>query len=133
MDSELQDSPDAAAGFDFEFGEGVEVPGIEDDGLFADGVRTAAEGEADMRVVQMIGRTDAQIIDTVLFGSAAQLIQMAVETLELPEIAHLREVAVQYAHRVMRIGHGHKRVASFLYRLEMAGRYVAGDAGECEV
>lgn len=69
----------------------------------------------------------------MLLGSPAQLLEMPVEALELPEIAHLREVAVQYAHRVMRIGHGHERVAGFLYRLEMAGRYVAGDAGECEV
>jgi len=133
MHAQLQDGPDPASRLGLEFGERVEIPGIEHDGFFTDGIGIDAQREADMRVVQVIGRANADVIHTALVRSPAQFLEMAVEALELAEIAHIGEVAIEYPHGVVRIGHGHERIAGVLDGLEVAGCDVAGYAGQCKV
>lgn len=133
MHAQLQDGPDPASGFGLEFSERVEIPGIEHDGFFTDGIGIDAQREADMRVVQVIGRANADVIHAELVRSPAQFLEMAVEALELAEIAHIGEVAVEYPHGIVWIGHGHERIAGVLDGLEVAGCDVSGYAGEGKV
>jgi hypothetical protein len=133
MDAQAARRSRYAAGFGFEFGEGVEIPGVENDGLLADGVGADTQCQPYMRVMQMIGRTDAEIIDAMPFRSAPQLLKMPVETLEFLEKTHIGKIPVQYAHGIMRITGSQQGVTRILDGPEMPRRYVAGNAGQCEV
>src|SRR4029077_12565680 len=65
--------------------------------------------------------------------SATQLLEMAIESLDLGEEAHVERVSVQHADRVVRIDRGHEVVPGVPNRLQMARRDVASRAGEREV
>ena len=78
----------------------IDVPGIEHQRLFADRVGIRAQREAAVRVVQIVGRADRDIVD--LLAAAAQLVDVAVEPLELDEEVGVREIAVDDADRILR-------------------------------
>ena len=88
----------------------VDVPGIEDERLLADRVGAGAQREADMGVVQIIGRADRDIVDRSRLPPA-QLVDMAVEALELGEEGAVGEIAVDDADGVAGIERGDQPVA----------------------
>jgi hypothetical protein len=63
MDPELEDIEDPLSRFPFQIGEGVQVPGIEDERFFADRIGSNAQGKTYMGVVQVVGRADAGVVD----------------------------------------------------------------------
>ncbi len=68
-------------GFLLVFLQGGDVPGIQNEWFFANGVGADTEGEPDMRIVQVIGGADGNVIDLAVF--AAKFFQMPIESLEL--------------------------------------------------
>jgi len=78
MKAQLEDVVDAPSGFLLKVQEGVGVPGIEDEGLFADGVGRDAQGEADMGVVEVVGRGDRNVMDPLGLVLAPQLLGVPV-------------------------------------------------------
>src|SRR5205823_6022267 len=75
---QLQHRVHAAARFLFELLERVEIPGVDDQRLLTDRIRADAERQPDVRIVQVIGRTDADEVHAFGLRAPAQLLEMAV-------------------------------------------------------
>ncbi len=73
------------------------------------------------------------VVDPLIGRAAAQLLEVAIEPLDLVEEPHVEREPIEDADRVMRIGGGDQAVAGVLDRLEMPRRDVAADAGDGEV
>jgi len=130
VQAQLQDVVSLAARLLGDLLQGVHVPGGQHQGLLADDVGTVAEAEADVGVVQVVGRADAQVVDAL--AAALDLLEVAVEALELHEEVGLGKVAVQYAHRIVGVQGGQQQVAGVPDGLQVARGYVATGAGEGE-
>ena len=79
--------------------------------------------EAHVRVVQVVGRADGDVVDRL--AAAAQLVDVAVEALELDEEADVGKVAVQDADRVGGVERGNQVAAGLLDGAQVARRDVA--------
>jgi hypothetical protein len=130
VQAQLQDVVRLVAGFLGDLLQDVHVPGVQHQGLLADDVGAVAEAEADVGVVQVVGRADAQEVDAL--AAALDLLEVAVEALELHEEVGLGKVAVQYAHRIVGVQGGQQQVAGVPDGLQVARGYVATGAGEGE-
>ena len=117
-------------GFLFVFFQGGDVPGIEYEGFFANGVGADAEGEPNMRIVQVIRGADGNVIDLAAF--ATELFQVSIETFELDKEIAVGEEAVEDADGIAGIQSGDEEVAGIFDGLEMAGRDIASGADESE-
>ena len=62
-----------------------------------------------MGVVQVIGRTDAHVVDALVLGPAPELFQVAIEALVLGEEADVEREAIEDADGVVRIGRRDER------------------------
>jgi hypothetical protein len=131
--AQLQHGVDAAVVLAGQRLELVQVPGVDDQRLLADGVAAQPQGQAHVGVVQVVRRADADVLDPLALGAATQLLEVAVEALDLGEEARLEEVLVEHAHRVVRVGGGHQAVAGVADGLEVTRRHEAGGANEGEV
>ena len=125
VDAELEDCEYPPSGLGFELFERVEVPRVDDQRLLADRVGAVSQRQAHVRVVEVVGRADADPVDALGLGTAAQLVEVAVETLDLLEEAHVEAVRVEDADRVMGIGRRDKAVAGVADRLKVARGDVA--------
>ena len=133
MEPQLQDRVHAPAGLEFELLQRVQVPRVDDQRLLADRVGARAQRQADVRVVQIVGRTDADEVDPLRFGASFELLEMPVEPLDFGEEAHVEGVLVQDADRVMRIRRRDEAIAGVLDGLEMSGGDEAAHAGHGEI
>ena len=80
---QLQNRRNLAAGLLLDLRQTIDVPGIEHQRLFADRVRAGAQGEPNMGVVQIVGRADRDVVDSLV--APAQLVDVPVEPLEFGE------------------------------------------------
>ena len=131
--AQLQNGVDLAARVFLDVQQPVDVPGVEHQGLFADGVRARAQRKAHVRVMQVVRRADRDVFDLFAVTGAARLVQVPVKAFELGEEFRVGEVAVDNAHRVVRIQRGHQIVAGGLDGLHVTGRDVASCADKCEI
>src|SRR5581483_573565 len=60
--------------------------------------------EPDMRIVEVVRRTDRHVVDAARLRPAAQLFQVAVEPLDLAKESDVERVAVENADGIIRIG-----------------------------
>src|SRR5262245_55294185 len=120
MESQLQDSEDATTALSFQVLERVEVPRVDHDRFLTDGVGTYAQGHSDVRIVQVVWRADAQVIETIRLGPAAQFLEMAIESLNLGEEADVKRVLIEHADGIVRIDGGDQPIASLVNRSDMA-------------
>lgn len=81
--TQLQDGVDLVAGVSLYFLEAVNVPRIQHQRFLANHIATGAQAEAHVRVMQVIGCADRDVVDYVLVVDAAPLVDMPVEALEL--------------------------------------------------
>src|SRR5690348_2545937 len=133
MQAQLQDRAHAMAAFALDFPDAVDVPRIQNDGLFADDVAAGTQAETHVRVVQVVGRADGDEIETLLITGATQFIDMPIESLELGEKIGLRKIAVDDAHRIARIQRGNHLVASILDGFHVPWGNVTRGADQSEV
>ena len=128
MEPQLKDGIDFFAGFLFVFKEGFGVAGIEHERFFADDMGTVAQSETDVCVVEVIGRTDADIVDGL--ATSAQFFYMSVEAFKLGEEGGIGEPRIHDAHGVVGIVGCHELVAGVADGFEVPGSDVAGCADE---
>ena len=95
MEAQLLDRVHALAGLEFELLQRIQVPRVDDQRLLADGVRARAQRQADVRVVQIVGRTDADAVDPLRFGTSFEFLEMPVEPHDLGEEAHVEGLLVR--------------------------------------
>jgi hypothetical protein len=133
MKPKLQNGRDATARFVLQLLERIQIPGIDDHRLFADGVCPDAQCHADMCIVQIVRRADTQIVNTLLLGASAQLLKMAVESLDFCEKPDIKRISIQDTHRVMRIGRGNQPIPCGADRLEVSRRHEARDARDGKI
>jgi len=119
MDAQLQDRIDMAPGSQFQFFKRLAVPGVKDERLFAYGVGPDAKGKTHVRVVEIVGRADRNVMDALILVFAPQLFHMAVEALEFAKIAHVIGKTVEYAHRIVGIACRDKGVSGVLDCLQV--------------
>ncbi len=130
MQAQLQDGRDLLAGFLLEGGEAIEVPGVQHQRLLADDVGAGAQSEAAVRVVQIVGRADRDVLDGLALP--AQFVDVAVEALELDEEVRVGEMAVHDADAVVGV-HGHDQIAADGFdRFHVARRDIPAGADQCK-
>ena len=130
VQTQLQDREDALACVGLQSCKAIDVPGIEHQRLLADGVPMRAEREANMRIVQVVRRADADIVN--LLAAPPDEIDVAVEALELGEEARFGEKAIDHADRIGRVERGSERASRLFDGSEMTGRDIARRADERE-
>ena len=93
MASQLQHRVDPASGLGLDFLQRIQIPRVDHEGLFTDGIGTRPQREPDMRVVQVIGRADAEKVDALVLGSAPKLLEVSIEPLDFgkePDVERVR-------------------------------------------
>ena len=130
---ELQDVEDPPSGLPLQLRQGVQVPGIQHQRLLADRVGPDPEREADVRVVQVVWRADRHAVDALGLPLAPLLLHEPVEALELLEVAHVVEVAVEDAHRVVRVERRNEAIPGVPDRLQVPRGDEPPDSGDGEV
>lgn len=133
MDPELEDVVDPLPRFPFQLGEGVEVPGVEDERFFADCIGADAQGKSHMCIVQVVGRADAGVVDALVASLPAQLFGMPVEPLKLGEEGNVVKETVHDADRIGFVQCGNQPVSGIPDGFHVARRNVAGRTNQSEV
>src|ERR1700754_5046588 len=86
-----------------------------------------------MRVVEVVWRTDREVVDATLFRPVPQLLEVAVEALELGEERDVKAQLVEPTDRVMRVRRCNQAAAGSADRLEMPRRDHTANARHREV
>src|SRR4029453_3735429 len=133
MQAQLQHGADAAAVLAFDFLQRIQVPRVDDDWLFANRMRAGAQRQADVRVVQIVRRTNADVMHPLGFRPAGKLFEMAIETFDLGKKAHAERVAIEQADSIMRIHGGDQPLAGVADRIQVARRNESSYAGNGKV
>ncbi len=133
MEPQLKDGEHAASRFELQLLQGIEVPGIDDDRLFAERIRAAPQRESNVGVVEVVRTADADPVDVMLGGTAPQLIDVAIEALDLAKVAHVVAVAIEDADRIVRVDSGDETMTGIVDGLEMTARHVARHADDSKV
>ena len=133
MEPQLQHGVDAAARFVFELLECIQIPRVDDQRLFADGMGSYPQRQTDMCVVEIIRRADADVVHAVCVGTPAQLFEMPIESLDLGEEPDIERALVQNTDGVVRIRRRHQAVPGVLDGFEMPRGDEPANAGHCEI
>src|SRR5690554_7145450 len=133
MHTQLQDGVHLPACVLFDIDQAIDVPGVQHQRLFADGIGARAQGEAHVAVVQVVGRADGDVIHSAAVIGAAQLIDVPVETLKFREKVRFREIAIDDANGIVFVHGGNQVVTSVFDRFHMARCDVTGSADQCEL
>jgi hypothetical protein len=102
MIPELEDDIDFLPGFLFNFLEGVNIPGIQHERLFTDGMGFIPQCQPDVGIVQVIWRTDGYVIHFIV-AFTAKFIQVPVETFRFHEKVGIREIRIDNTDAIERI------------------------------
>ena len=120
MQAQLQDTIGRAVELTLYLDQRFQVPGIQDNRLFTDRIRPIAQRESNMGVMQIVGRTDRDVINTL--SAAPQLVKAPVEPLKLNEEISIWEIGINDANTVIGIQGDQQIVPGILDRAHMAGR-----------
>ncbi len=113
-----------SVGFLFQGGQGVNVPGVQNEWLFADHVGAYAKAETDMGIVEIVGGADGDIINGR--SLPPELFTMPVEALEFGEEMGFGEVFVKHSYGIVFIEGCKQVVACFFDSLQVFRGDVAG-------
>lgn len=127
MQPKLQNRRDATTALVLKGGERIEIPRVDDEWFLADDVGADSQGKADVRVVKIVGRADAQVVDAIRFRSALQLADEPVKSFRLEKKARAEREPIKHADRVTRIQRCDEPVSRVVEGLKMARRYVTGN------
>jgi hypothetical protein len=121
MNSKLEHRVNAIAELRFEFLERRQVPGIDDQGFLTNCVRPYPQRQPAMGIVQVIGRTDCQVLNSAFPLAAPQLLEVAVKSLELGEKLGAGEKLIENPYGIMRVGGGDHDISGVPDGLQVAG------------
>ncbi len=133
VQTQLKHRVNAAAGFRLQFGQWIEIPGIDDQRFLADRVGFLPKRHTNVRVVEVVGRADTHVMNTLVFALEAALLQKSLKTFRLGEKARIRKVAVQEANRVVWVYGGKEGITGVTDRFEMFGSDKPGDSSHGEI
>ena len=131
VQSQLKNGVNVLAALTLQLLERVNVPRVQHNRLFANRVRLIPQGEPNVRVVQIVGGTNTNVIDLV--ATASTLFDMAIKALELSEEVGVGEVTIDHPNAVIRVEGGDEVVACVFDGLHVARRDVASGADESEI
>ena len=131
VQAQLQDIVNLSPRFPADFLQGVHIPGIQHQGLFADGIGPLPQGKTNVRIMQIIRRAHTDVI--YRRPLPLQLIQMPVEPLKFHKKIRLREIAIHHPYRVTLVVSRQQRIPRSVDRLQVARRYVACGADESKI
>src|SRR5690606_30950062 len=126
--AQLQDGVDLAAGVLLQLDQAIDVPWVQHERLLADGIRAGTQGKTHVRVMQVVGRADGHIVHLVRVVTATQLVEVAIETLELGKEVGIGIIAVDHADRVVLVQRRHQLVAGGLDGLHVTRSDVSSRA-----
>ncbi|SRR5581483_2696280 len=89
--------------------------------------------EPDMRIVEVVRRTDRHVVDAARLRPAAQLFQVAVEPLDLAKESDVERVAVENADGIIRIGGRNDHVLRVADRYQMPRSNESAGADQCKI
>src|SRR5690554_4408179 len=133
MHAQLQDGVHLPARVLFDIDQAINVPGVQYQRLFTNGIGACTQGKAHVAVVQVVGRANRNVIHSVTVIGAAQLIDMPVEALKFREKVRFREIAIDNANGIVLVHGGNQVVTSVFDRFHMARCDVTGSADQCEL
>ena len=84
-------------------------------------------------IVEVIGRTDADVMNPFLFGQAAELLQVAVKAFNFGEEPDLEGILIQDADRILGIHSGEEMVAGIADSPEVTRSDVTAGADESKI
>ncbi len=119
MHPQLQDSEHGPSGLFRDPFQAVEVPWIDDQGLFADDIRLVPERQPYVRVMKVVRGTDRNPVYPVLVRAPPELVHVPVEPFYLPEEPRFEGITVQHPYGVVGVGRRHETVPGVGYGLEM--------------
>ena len=103
MNAKLKDSRYLPTALLFELGEGIDIPRVEHQRLFTDGVGSDSQRKAAVGIVQIVGRTNGDIMHAAGFIGPAQLLQMPVEPFKFGEEFDISEEPIENSDRIARV------------------------------
>src|SRR4051812_11261002 len=87
MHTELQNRIDLPARALFYLGERIHIPRIENQRLFANGIGVGTQCEPNMRIMEIVGGANRNVIDLLTVGPTPHLVYVAIEALKFAEIS----------------------------------------------
>ena len=133
MQPELQHAVDLLARLLLDLLKRMQVPRVENEWLFTDGVGTNPECKSSVGVVQVVGRADAHVLDCRGVALATELFDVTIEAFDFGEEPSLRCVAVDDANGVVEVDSGDETIASVFDRPHVARGDKTGGADQCKV
>jgi len=98
VNAQLKNGVYTASGFTLQLGKGIEIPWIENQRLFADGVGANPQCKTDMGVVEMVRGTDAEKMNPARSLLTPQFLEVPIESLKFSEKRGLGKIAIQNPH-----------------------------------
>src|SRR5690606_12429194 len=117
----------------FYFQKAVDIPWVQHQRLFTDGVGTRTQRKSHVRVVQVVRRAYCDVVNSLITAAAMQLVDVAVEALVFSEKLRLVKVTINDANGVVWIQRSNQVVASGFDRLHMSRCDVTGRTDQGEV
>src|SRR5512138_850875 len=133
VDTKLQNSVDAMVRLFFQFLQSIEVPGVDHQRFFTDHIRPHPQSQTAMCIVQIIGGANGYVVNSILLGTAAQLLQVAVEAFDLREELNIEEILIEYTDRVLRIHSRHQLIAGISNSTQMTGSNITANTDHSKV
>jgi hypothetical protein len=133
MYAQLQDGVDIMTAFLFQLLKGIDIPGIEHHRFFADGIGADPQGKAGMGIMQIVGRTDTDVVNPLLPSGPTELFDMAVKPLKFRKKADIFEEAIKNADRIIGVNGGDETVSGFFDCFKMPRGNITGDSGYGEI
>jgi hypothetical protein len=112
MYPQLEHGIDAPAEFRLQLLKWPRIPGIYDQGLFANRVGSHSQRQSAVGIMQVIRRTNSQIVNPVLFRAAPQFLEMTVKPLDFGEKPGIGKILVQNPYGIVGIDGSDERISS---------------------
>src|SRR5688572_7699584 len=125
---QLEDGIDPHPALTFELLQRIEIPRVDHNRLLANRVRARAQRQADVRVVQVVRRADADVVHALLFRGPPQLLAMAIETLDLGEEPYAERITIEQPDGVGRIRRGDPTMPGVANGIQVPRRHESGAA-----
>jgi hypothetical protein len=133
VNSKLQNRFDLAACLRLKFGKGIQIPRIQHQWFLANGIGMDSERKADVRVVEIVGRADADPVELLFLALAAQLLGEAIEAFKFGEKAYIEGILIQDAYGVIGIQGGNEPIACVSDGFHVSGGNVASGTNKGKV
>ena len=91
---------------------------------------TYTQGSSDMRIMEVVGSTDANEVNFSSFVLSTQLLKVPVKAFVFGEKVTGWEVAIENTYRIMFVQGSYELIACIFDRFEVSWSNVAGDSGE---